>query len=289
MRLISLIVLSGAAVLMAGCAGPTDAALSSAQGVDNPQPAAQEMAAEPSTSASAPAASSAASPMASTTPSTSATASPSATGTPRLAADPALTPRSAAVALNRVDTAEKVVFLTIDDGGVADPKLLAYLAEQKIPVTMFLTTNVASANWTYWRDMGVVGSVQNHTIGHPYLNKASQAGAAKEICGANALLAQNTGQTPWMLRPPYGEYNSTTRAAAGDCGIDYVVHWSVSLPSDKLIYQSGSSLRPGDIILTHFRWDLMDYLPTVMADIQAQGYRVARLEDYLPPTTPAKS
>ena len=277
MRLVSLGLLTCTVVLFAGCASPTDAVLSSAEDLRGPESAAP--AASPQSTQPTPI----------TSPSAAASASPSTSGTPRPSTDPARTPRRPAVALNHVDTTEKVVFLTIDDGAVADPKLLAYLAEQNIPVTMFLTTNVASSNWTYWQGMEGVGSVQNHTMNHPFLNKTSQAGAVKEICGANALLAQETGQTPWMLRPPYGEYNSTTRTAAGECGIDYVVHWSVSLPSDKLIYQVGSSLRPGDIILTHFRWDLMDYLPTVMADIQAQGYRVARLEDYLPPTAPATS
>ena len=41
-----------------------------------------------------------------------------------------------------------------------------------------------------------------------------------------------------MLRPPYGAYNASTLAAAGRCGLDWVVHWSVSLPGKTLEYQT---------------------------------------------------
>lgn len=185
--------------------------------------------------------------------------------------------------MHSVDTDKKVVFLTIDDGLDPDPELLTYLKDNDIPVTVFLTTGTVG-DWQYWKDIAPVASIQNHTVVHPALPKLGTAGEEQEICAANEAIVDNTQTQPWMLRPPYGDYDAGTVAAAGQCGLDYVVHWSVSLPGKKLEYQSvGASLQPGDIILTHFRKDLRAALPKVLEDIKAQGFELGRLEDYLTP------
>lgn len=198
-------------------------------------------------------------------------------------ADPSLHPRGPAQLITKVETTDKVVFLTIDDGEVADPKIREVIERNAVPVTVFLAGRYGAANWGYWHGMTELGTIQNHTVNHPSLRNLSRSAQAQEICAESQLSAANTGQTPWMLRPPYGEYSSATLAAAGDCGLDYVVMWSATLPSDKLIYQVGNALRPGEIILTHFRWDLPGHLQALIDNIHAQGYTIARLEDYLPP------
>lgn len=206
-----------------------------------------------------------------------------AASTPRPTATVGFERRSPAQVVHSVDTADKVVFLTIDDGLDPDPRLLRYLVENHIPATAFLTTNTVT-DWQYWKDIDPAASVQNHTTAHPSLPKLGPAGQVREICAANQTIAENTGRGPWMLRPPYGDYDASTLAAAGDCGLDWVVHWSVSLPGKALEYQkAGGSLKAGDIILTHFRKGLVKALPRVIEDIRAQGFELGRLEDYLPP------
>jgi peptidoglycan/xylan/chitin deacetylase (PgdA/CDA1 family) len=203
------------------------------------------------------------------------------TESPRPTADPELDSRRPAQVVHAVDTDDKVVFLTIDDGLYEDPELLRYLSEERIPITAFLTTGTI-VNWPYWTAFEPVSSIQNHTVNHASL--PSLAAQDDEICEANDAIVEQTGQVPWMLRPPYGAYNATTLAAAGRCGLDWVVHWSVSLPGNKLEYQTKKGgLQPGDIILTHFRPDLLPSLRKAVKDIRKQGFEVARLEDYLLP------
>lgn len=192
-----------------------------------------------------------------------------------------LEPRRPAQLVHSVDTDDKVVFLTIDDGLHEDPELLAYLAAERIPITAFLTTSTI-VNWPFWEGLQTVGSIQNHTATHVSLPTLPNPDV--EICAANEAIVEETGQLPWMVRPPYGAYNATTLAAAGRCGLDWVVHWSVSLPGKKLEYQrANGSLEPGDIILTHFRKGLVPALRKSIKDIRKQGFEVARLEDYLRP------
>lgn len=201
---------------------------------------------------------------------------------PRPTAQPGFASRGPAEVVHRVDTKDKVVFLTIDDGLDPDPALQRYLQDNDVPVTVFLTTGTVTG-WNFWKDMGGVASIQNHTVVHPALPKLG-AKQGTEICEANAAIAKHTGQSPWMLRPPYGSFNSATLSAAGECGLDWVVHWSVSLPGGELQFQKvGGSLKPGDVILTHFRPELADQLPKVVDEIRAQGFEIARLEDYLLP------
>lgn len=208
------------------------------------------------------------------------------TPSPRPTADADLERRGPARVVHTVDTRDNVVFLTVDDGLVADPALLRQLEDDDIPVTVFLTTGTVR-DWSYWSDLTAVGSIQNHTVDHPQL-PALGTGAAREICEANSDIVTHTGQTPWMMRPPYGAFDDSTLAAAGQCGLDYVVHWSVTLPDDVLEYQSAeAALKPGDIILTHFRQGLAADIRAAVADIRAQGFEVARLEDYLRPRDPS--
>jgi peptidoglycan/xylan/chitin deacetylase (PgdA/CDA1 family) len=191
--------------------------------------------------------------------------------------------RKPAEAVYSVKTKDKVVFITIDDGIDADRKVLRYLEENDIPITVFLTTGTVT-DWQYWRDIAPVASIQNHTVMHPTLPQRGATGAEQEICGANEAIVENTEQVPWMVRPPYGAYDPSTLAAAGECGLDYLVHWSVSAPGDSLQYQAvGTKLKPGDIVLTHFRKDLAKDLPKIVEEITAQGFEVGRLEDYLTP------
>src|SRR5690606_17672995 len=138
----------------------------------------------------------------------------------------------------------------------------------------------------YWKGLEPVASIQNHTVTHESLPSA--ADPQTEFCGANEAIVEKAWQVTWMLRPPYGAYIASTLAAAGRCGMDWVVHWSVSLPGKKLEYQTKKAeLEPGDIILTHFRPDLLPALRKAVKDIRAQGFEVGRLEDYLTPRNQA--
>lgn len=183
-----------------------------------------------------------------------------------------------------IKTNDKVVFLTIDDGATADPKITETLRKTGIPVTPFLTENVTVSKKGYFTQISELTGqkVQNHTIDHPHLSGLSQAKQRKQICQTNDDYQNWFGAEPWMFRPPYGEFTDTTREAAKECGIDYLVNWNVSLPAAHLRYSVGDKLLPGDIILTHWRPDLHKHLLGAIKDIKQQGFKVAALQDYLP-------
>ncbi|MDP4014150.1 MAG: polysaccharide deacetylase family protein [Candidatus Nanopelagicales bacterium] len=183
--------------------------------------------------------------------------------------------------VSSVKTRQRVVFLTIDDGYLRDPALLRLLRRRDVPATAFLSVHAARNGWAYWRRFGRQQSIQNHTISHPWLARLSLGQQEKQICNANRAIRRHTTADPWMMRPPYGEHGTTTMRAAATCGIKYVVMWSATLTSG-LNYQVGNRLRSGDIILAHFNPGVTGAIRRALNEIDRQGFRVARLEEYLP-------
>ncbi|WP_329099544.1 polysaccharide deacetylase family protein [Streptomyces sp. NBC_01439] len=186
---------------------------------------------------------------------------------------------------------DKVVFLTFDDGAEKDPEFLKMAADLKLPISMFLTDSVASSDYGYFekiRDNGSASTINNHTLTHPNLRTFSFAAQKKEICGQQERLEKHFGQRPPFFRPPFGNYNDDTLRAASECGVSSLVLWRVSMQINNFQYAEGSALKPGDIVLAHFRGpgELKGTTETQMTTrmlqrIQEQGFRIGRLEDYL--------
>jgi peptidoglycan/xylan/chitin deacetylase (PgdA/CDA1 family) len=182
----------------------------------------------------------------------------------------------------RIPTSQRVVFIGIDDGMTKDPAFLALIRARRIPVTAFLTDAHIRSDYGYFRELQHAGvGIQNHTLTHRQLNRLPFEAQKREICGAADRYRQIFGKRPVIMRPPYGSYNLTTRRAAKACGMRALVNWNVSLPGRKLRFATGSRLRPGDIILTHFRPTLMRDLVPVLDQIRREGFAIARLEDYV--------
>ena len=83
-----------------------------------------------------------------------------------------------------------------------------------------------------------------------------------------------------LFRPPGGAYNSTSQSIAASCGYRYVVNWTAAANDGRIDWQAGT-MQPGDIVLFHFRDDLVQNLELLDTLCKQQGFTVARLEDYL--------
>jgi peptidoglycan/xylan/chitin deacetylase (PgdA/CDA1 family) len=190
---------------------------------------------------------------------------------------------SIAPVVSRVDTTEKVIFLGIDDGLARDPAVLDYLQANRIPFTAFLVQGPLQADPAYWqRARSIGGVVEAHTLTHPNLTKVSGDQMRNEICGSADAIQAATGRRPTLFRPPYGAYNDTVRAVAAQCGFYAVVLWKGSTNDGRVDFQE-NEIKPGDILLMHWRPDLLDNLKQVVAVTQAQGYKIGSLENYLGP------
>ncbi len=186
--------------------------------------------------------------------------------------------------ISQVKTTDRVVFLTIDDGYAKDPAFKEYVVANKIPLTMFLVSQAAAAKPSFFSSIATVkgSSIQNHGVNHSSLRTLSAAGQRKQICGNAATEKKLFGKAPTLVRPPYGAYNQTTRSVAYQCGMKALVLWSASMPSSRLYYGSGTKLKPGDIILIHFRpTDGVKNMKKLLGIINAANLQIGSLTDYV--------
>lgn len=191
--------------------------------------------------------------------------------------------------LTRVPTTDRVIFLTIDDGSRRDPELLRMTNDLQVPFSAFLTDDEVGNGYDYFRELRRLGvAMHNHATYHRYLPALTYPDQVREICGQQRTLLHEMGEAPRLFRPPYGAYNRDTLRAAAACGVSAVPLWSAEAFPDRIEFsEPGDRLRPGDIVLTHFRgpaeWDgdMPDVIRRVVATATAQGFAVARLEDYL--------
>ncbi|MDT0267802.1 polysaccharide deacetylase family protein [Streptomyces sp. DSM 44915] len=189
----------------------------------------------------------------------------------------------------QVPTDHKVIFLTVDDGADKDPALLEMLRDLDVPISGFLSDEVAREDYGYFREAQRAGyGMHNHSITHRQMNTLSRAEQRAEICGQQDIMERELGHRPVLFRPPYGAYDEDTLRAAAECGIEVVPLWAAEAFPDRIDYgRADQRFRPGDIVLTHFRgereWDaaMTDMVRLLLDTATEQGFAVARLEDYL--------
>ncbi|NLI94108.1 MAG: polysaccharide deacetylase family protein [Peptococcaceae bacterium] len=177
-----------------------------------------------------------------------------------------------------VPTADRVVFLTIDDGWYPSESILEIMREKHIPISAFITVEAAEQHPGFWQAfLAAGGDIQNHTVSHPNLKKQSLTGIESEIETAQEYLTSLTAIPPTLFRPPYGNYNQSVCREAYRAGIKHVILWNATMSDDGLQTYNGKSLEPGSIILLHWVPDLAAQLEELLDILNREELGVASL------------
>lgn len=187
--------------------------------------------------------------------------------------------------ISTIPTKQPVVFLGIDDGSYQDVSEIQALRDNNIKASLYLAKNFIASNPEFFRQVAANGSlIENHTLNH-YLDLHNRSYSAQkaEICGGANYLQAQYGRRPVFYRPPGGSYNSDTLRAANDCGMKAVVTWIAKANGGSMQYQIGNKLRPGDIVLMHFRPEFKQDLQAFTEAVRAAGLQTVLLEDWLDP------
>ncbi|MFF4774243.1 polysaccharide deacetylase family protein [Microtetraspora fusca] len=210
-------------------------------------------------------------------------------------------PANGVPVISMIPTKRKVVFLTIDDGWEQDPGFLKQVRDEGIPITVFAMRDaveakgspdaasgggryVGAGQWDYFRNLRDAGApIENHTFTHPNLWTLGYDRQKAEICGMSTLIRKETGRRPTLFRPPFGNHNAATSRAATECGIKAIMMWSATVqPEGKIAYQvPDKQLRPGDILLLHFRPNLSRDFRILVNKIKRRGFELGDLHAYL--------
>jgi peptidoglycan/xylan/chitin deacetylase (PgdA/CDA1 family) len=193
---------------------------------------------------------------------------------------------------SHVPMTEKVVFVTIDDGLEKEPGFIKMVEDFQVPITISLADLFIKDDYAYFEKLYETGhvSIQNHTVNHPLSMPAlSAAQQLDEISGQQEILRKEYGVTPYIFRPPGGNYNGTTIASAGEAGLKGVMLWKEAMEISDMQYQTSvHRLHPGDIILCHFRGPaqlhgetMVRMMTRLYKHIQAQGFTVGDITQYV--------
>ena len=179
----------------------------------------------------------------------------------------------------KVNTKDKVVFITIDDGFHVSKELARVIRRHKLPITTFAMPRLVARDKKWYLGNKNM-TFENHTVNHRSLTQLSFTQQRKEICRANTQLEKTTEQQPTLFRPPGGNFNQLTKKAIAACGMRHLVMWNVIAEKGVLRMPRGG-LTPGDIILMHYIPSTAATLEKLVRQIKYDGLKPALLTDYL--------
>ena len=181
----------------------------------------------------------------------------------------------------RVD--QPYIAMTFDDGPSSEntPRLLEMLKQRNIKATFFLIGENAAANPDLVRRILAEGhEIGNHSWTHPQLSKLSDDRVTTEITKTQDAIKNASGDTPTLLRPPYGAITARQREwIENQFGLNIIL-WSVDpldwkRPGASVITQRIlSQVRPGAIILSHdIHKQTIDAMPATLDGLISKGYK----------------
>lgn len=192
-------------------------------------------------------------------------------------------------ALCRVKTAEKVVYLTFDDGPDAKqtPRVLDVLKRNNAKAVFFCIGSRIAGNEALLKRMADEGHQIgihsfSHANGFPLYGRGRMIA---DIRRCQQAIEQATGATTTLFRPPFGVTNPTIGKAVKSLNLK-TIGWSIrtydtnGADHAKIARRISRQLRPGAIILLHDRLpQSAERLQMVIEAVRTAGYEVGELKD----------
>jgi peptidoglycan-N-acetylglucosamine deacetylase len=197
--------------------------------------------------------------------------------------------------VSRVETTERVVALTFDDGPTksATDKILSKLRELEVRATFFLTGAELERFSEEGRKIAVAGhEIGNHSYSHKWMIFKSPTFVEKEIESTDRLI-RNTGyQGAIHFRPPYGKklfvlpyYLSKTNRKTIIWDVEPDSFPEVAESSDKIAQHVSENVKPGSIILLHVMYESrktsFEAIEKIVNDLRGKGYRFVTISELL--------
>ncbi|MEN3001930.1 MAG: polysaccharide deacetylase family protein [Armatimonadota bacterium] len=183
----------------------------------------------------------------------------------------------------RGDRTRRWIALTFDDGPHPEytPKIVQILERYKVRATFFVVGKMAEKYPELIRLHQKAGNeIGNHTYDHVNLTRLSRDQIAAEIERCGEVIRAITGQTPYLFRPPGGDYNRTVAEVAASLGY-WMVLWTddpgdYANPPEKVLQERlFSKISNGGIILLHDGVpETIDLLPKLIERLKAEGYEI---------------
>ena len=186
-----------------------------------------------------------------------------------------------AIVVSHGPRTEKVVALTFDDGTNSENvhRIVGILANAKVNATFFPTGRSVQLFPDEWKHVAYTGyPIANHTYSHQSLSGLCYQLQLGELLHDKHVL-DGLGLTLLpVMRPPYEEFDESTRFATSAAGESHVVLWDVDTMdwtglSSSVIASRALAGRAGSIVLMHTSPEnTARALPAIISRYRARGF-----------------
>ena len=197
--------------------------------------------------------------------------------------------------VSRVDTSEKVVALTFDDGPTPEytDGVLDVLQERGVKATFFLMGVDAEKNPDQVRALIANGhELGNHTYTHPDMTLASVDKAKDEVERTDAAIRSAGYSGEIHFRPPFGKkliglplYLSDHDRTTITWDVEPESYSDIAADPKLITAHVLEKTRPGSIIILHVMYKARETtrraLPDVIDGLQARGFRFVTVSELL--------
>ena len=187
--------------------------------------------------------------------------------------------------VKEIDPSKPMIALTYDDGpGKYTGKILDALEKYDAKATFFVVgKNVAGNAATVKRAYNMGCEIGNHSYYHDYLTKMSASKLKEDLQRTDAAIRSVTGETPKLMRPPYGSYKTNT--VRNNVGKP-IIMWNIDTrdwetrSASKTLASVKRSARDGSIILMHdIHKSTCDAAESIIKYLTEQGYQLVTVSE----------
>jgi len=195
----------------------------------------------------------------------------------------------------RVETSQKVVALTFDDGPTPDftGQILSALDEAQVRATFFVTGAELEKNMAEGKLIVAAGhELGNHSYSHERMVLVTPSFVRHEVERTDQLIRDAGYQGEIYFRPPYGKklfalpyYLSSTGRKSVTWDVEPESYPEIAADSDKIAEHVLSRTRPGSIIILHVmygsRGESLKAVKKIVEGLKAQGYSFKTVSELL--------
>jgi peptidoglycan-N-acetylglucosamine deacetylase len=196
--------------------------------------------------------------------------------------------------VNQVDTSEKVVALTFDDGpAIHTDEILTILKAENVKGTFFLTGNEIEKYPDDAKRIAEEGhEIGNHSYSHQRMVLKSPSFIKEEIEKTDELIRQIGYKGEIHFRPPFGKklfvlpyYLDKHDRKSIIWSIEPETYPEVAADSTKITKHVIDNIEPGSIILLHVmyesRRESLHSVKEMITSLKAQGYKLVTVSELL--------
>ena len=125
---------------------------------------------------------------------------------------------------------------------------------------------------------GAGHEIGTHSATHSYMSRLTKEEISAELHSSSQAIADITGKTVELFRPPYGDYNDLLITTAEAEGL-FTIQWDVDsldwkdLSANDIAMRVINAVQPGSIILMHNNGlHTAESLPVIISTLKNRGY-----------------